>query len=74
MNQDDHAAAVAVIVGAMNAGRAKFEKALVAAKVKLPAGIRTAAPKMEQVLMEKRDSLKEAIQAVRAEITTLAEK
>lgn len=70
-NQDDHAAAVAEIVGAMNAGRAKFEKALVAAKVKLPAGIRTAAPKMEQVLTEKRDALKDAIQAVRDEIASL---
>lgn len=41
-----------------------------AAKVRPPAGIRTAAPKMEQVLIGKRDALKAAIAEVRAEIAT----
>jgi hypothetical protein len=61
-NQDDHVKAIAEIVQAMDAG-------LAAAKIKPPAGIRTAAPKMEAVLTKKRDALKEAVAAVREEIT-----
>lgn len=67
-NQDDHVAAIAEIVKAMDSGRSKFQKLLAAAKVRPPAGIRTAAPKMEQVLIGKRDALKAAIAEVRAEI------
>lgn len=69
-NQSDHAKAIAEIVQQMDSGRAKFQKALAKATVKPPAGIRTAAPKMEAVLTEKRDGLKEAIAAVREEIAT----
>ncbi len=71
-NQDDHVKSVAEIAQAMDAGRSKFQKLLAAAKVRPPAGIRTAAPKMEQVLTEKRDALKTAIAAVRAEIAELS--
>ncbi|HEY4529160.1 MAG TPA: hypothetical protein VIG97_02340 [Luteimonas sp.] len=67
-NQDDHVAAVAEIAKAMDAGRQKFQRRLAAIKVKPPAGIRTAAPKMEQVLTQRRDTLKEAIAEVREEI------
>lgn len=67
-NQDDHVGAIAEIAKAMDTGRVKFQKRLAATKVKTPAGIRTAAPKMEQVLTEKRDSLKSAIADVRSEI------
>ena len=70
-NQDDHVKAIAEIVQAMDAGRSRFQKLLAAAQVRPPAGIRTAAPKMEQVLTEKRDALKSAIAAVRAEISGL---
>ena len=70
-SQSDHIKAIAEMVRAMDSGRAKFQKALAAASVKLPSGIRTAAPKMEQVLMEKRDALKEAIAAVREEAAKL---
>ena len=69
--QDDHFKAIKEIVDAMNAGRSKFQKILAAAKVKPPPGIRTAAPKMEQALADKRDALKSAIAAVRAEIQGL---
>lgn len=72
-NQSDHIKAIAEMVQAMESGRAKFQKALAAAAVKPPAGIRTAAPKMEQVLTEKRDALKEAIAAVREETAKLRE-
>ncbi|MXS82382.1 hypothetical protein [Nitrosomonas oligotropha] len=67
-NQDSHADAIAEIVKAMDAGRSKYQKLLAAAKVKLPDGIRTAAPKMKAVLTEKRDALKSAIAEVRAQI------
>ncbi len=70
--QDDHVKSVAEIAQAMDAGRSKFQKLLAAAKVRPPAGIRTAVPKMEQVLTEKRDALKTAIAAVRAEIAELS--
>lgn len=67
-NQDDHVAAVAEIAKTMDAGRLKFQRKLAAIKVRPPAGIRTAAPRMEQVLIQKRDMLKEAIAEVREEI------
>jgi hypothetical protein len=70
-NQDDHVKAITEIVQAMDTGRGKFQKALAAAKVKPPAGIRTAAPKMEQVLTKKRDALKVAIAEVREEIAAI---
>jgi hypothetical protein len=70
-NQDDHVKAIAEIVAAMDAGRTKFQKLVAAAKIKTPPGIRTAAPKIEQVLTEKRDSLKAAIAHVIEETAKL---
>lgn len=70
-NQDDHVQAVAEIVKAMDTSRTAFQKKLAAVQVKPPAGIRTAAPKMQQVLTEKRDALKEAIAEVQAKIVEL---
>lgn len=64
-NPDDHKAAISEVVKAMDAGRAAFQKKLAAVKVALPPSIRTAAPKLEKVLTEKRDQLKEAIAATR---------
>lgn len=70
-NQDDHVKAVAELASAMDAGRTKFQALLAKAQMKLPPTIRTAAPKLEAVLTEKRDGLKAAIAEVRAEIETL---
>lgn len=70
-NQDDHTKAIAEIVKAMDAGRTRFQKMLAAAQVKPPASVRTAAPKMEQVLTEKRDALRAAISDARLQIETL---
>ena len=70
-NQDDHVKAIAEIVKAMDAGRSRFQKLMAAAKVRPPAGIRTAAPRMEQVLTEKRDALRSAIDDVRQQIASL---
>lgn len=67
-NPDDHIKAVAELVKALDAGRVAFQKKMAAIKVPLPAGIRTAAPRIEQVLTEKRDALRTAIAAVDEEI------
>ncbi len=69
-NQDNHVDAIAEIVSAMEAGRTKFQKLLARTKVRVPSGIRTTAPKIEQTLIEKRDALIAAIAEVRAEIET----
>ena len=66
--QDDHTAAIAEIVKAMDAGRSAFQKKLAAAQVKPPAGLKTAAPKMMAALTQKRDDLKTAIADVRGQI------
>jgi len=73
-NQDDHAKAIAEIVQAMDKGRSRFQKVLALAKVRAPAGIRTAAPKMMQTLSEKRDALKAAIAEVRDETAAIRTK
>lgn len=66
-NPDNHQAAISEVVKAMDAGRAAFQKKLAAVQMALPASIRTAAPKIQKVLEEKRDKLKEAITATREE-------
>lgn len=71
-DQDDHVKAIAEIVQAMDAGRSRYQKLLAAAKVRTPAGIRTAAPRMEQALTAKRDALKVAIEEVRGQIAALS--
>ena len=70
-NQDDHGKAIAEVVKALDTSRAAYQKKLAAAVVKPPPGIRTAAPRMEAVLTEKRDNIKAAITAVREEISKL---
>ena len=70
-SQDDHVQAIAEITQAMDAGRSRFQKLMSLVKVRLPLGIRTAAPKMEQALIAKRDALKTAIADVREQIAKL---
>jgi len=70
-NQGDHVQAIAEIAQAMDAGRSRFQKLMSLVKVRLPLGIRTAAPKMEQALVEKRDALKAAIADMREQIAAL---
>lgn len=69
--QDDHAAAVAEVVKAMDAGRAAFQKKLAMVRPALPPSIRTAAPQMMQQLSKRRDDLVQAVQAVNDEITRI---
>ena len=60
-HMDDHGAAIEELVALMTKGRSKFQAALVKAKVQLPASIRSAAPKVEQVLRDKITAIDEAI-------------
>lgn len=71
-DQEDHVKAIAEIVQAMDSGRSRYQKLLAAAKVRPPAGIRTAAPRMEQALTVKRDALRAAIENVHEQISALA--
>ncbi|KVN83495.1 hypothetical protein [Burkholderia ubonensis] len=66
-NPDDHGAAIKEIVAAMDKGRAKFQQAQAKIKLALPATIRTAAPRLEQVWSEK-------VNAINAEIEKATEK
>lgn len=70
-NQDDHVKAVAEIAARLDAGRAKFQKALAAVKVPMPKGIRTAAPTMEAKLAERESELDTAIAEARQELASL---
>lgn len=70
-NQDHHVKAIEEIVAHLDAGRTKFQAKLAKAQAKIPPSIKTAAPKLLQVLTEKRDHLKEAIAEVRAEIAQI---
>jgi hypothetical protein len=70
-DQHDHAKAVAELVALMTKGRTKFQALLAKAKVALPATIRTAAPRLEQVLREKVGALDEAIGAARETLSGL---
>jgi len=71
LHQDDQVAAVIELCKMMNAGRNKFQQKLAKAMVKLPPTIRTAAPKMLQILTEKRGTLKSAIADIRDEIAQI---
>lgn len=71
LSQDDHAKAIAEVVKAMDAGRSAFQRKLAKAKARLPESIKTAAPRMEQVLTDKRDALRDAIAEARQELEGL---
>ncbi|MBK5646838.1 hypothetical protein [Acinetobacter proteolyticus] len=71
VNQDDHSAAITELVKAMELGRSAFQKKLAKAKVRLPSSIKTTVPNKEKLLIEKRDSLKEAIQEAEQQLAEL---
>lgn len=69
--QDDQRKAVAEIVKALDAGRAKFQAKLARQKVALPKGITTAAPKMEQKLAQASADLDAQITTAKARVNEL---
>ena len=70
-NQDNHVEAIAEIASKLLANRSKFQAKLSKAKVKAPPSIKTAAPKIRQSLIAKRDGLVEAISAIKEELKTV---
>lgn len=70
-NQDDHPKAVAEIVGALERGRAAFQKAQSKAKVALPPQLTTAVPKIEVQLTARRDELQGLVTEARTELAAL---
>lgn len=73
-DQHDHAKAVTELVALMDKGRTKFQAALAKTKVTLPGAIRTAAPKLEQVLREKIAALDDAIGVAKETLSNLRAK
>ncbi|MEN9866665.1 MAG: hypothetical protein RL748_2255 [Pseudomonadota bacterium] len=69
--QDDPKAAIQDLANAMNQGRAKFQAALAKTSVALPASIRTAAPKMAEVLRGKIADVDAALLAGQEQLTAL---
>lgn len=70
-NQEDQKAAFKEIVAAMDKGRSAFQKKLARAKVEVPKGVRTAAPKMQEQLATQKTSIQEAIKAAEERIQSL---
>jgi hypothetical protein len=70
-NPDDHGKAIAEIVAVLDKGRAKFQAAMAKVRMALPATVRTAAPKLEQVWREKVAALDTAIEAATEKLNGL---
>lgn len=74
-HQDDHPRAVREIVDALDAKRAAFQKLLIRRKTPLPPSIKTAAPKLQAVLTQRRDDLivtRDGLQAQLADLLPVA--
>jgi hypothetical protein len=69
--QDDHTKAVKEISNKLEDNRAKFQKTQAANAIKIPPTIKTAAPKMIEVLTTKRDELKVEVEDAQAELAEL---
>lgn len=74
-NQDDMGKAIGEIAGMADANQGKFQAALARKKVDMPKGIKTAAPKLEQVLTERNAELnaqiaerQQQVEAIKAEL------
>lgn len=77
-NQDDQAKAIKEVADAMDKGRSSFQKRLARLQVAPPKTLRTAAPKMEKVLADRKAQLqaaiaqaKEQLAAIQAQIAAL---
>lgn len=70
-NQDDQKKALQEIVDAMDKGRTAFQKRQAMIKVQPPKTIRTAAPKMQEVLANRKTELKAAIEEAKTELASI---
>ncbi|MGL5290055.1 MAG: hypothetical protein ACRC9N_11345 [Aeromonas sp.] len=71
-NQDDHAAAIKEMVKLMDGGRAAFQRKLAKQLVALPPAVKTATPKIEQLLADKRDKIKAEIADIERQLNEVA--
>lgn len=70
-NQDDQKKALEEIADAMDKGRAAFQKRQALIKVTPPKTIRTAAPKMQEVLSGRKTELTSAIEEAESELSEI---
>lgn len=70
-NQDDQKKAIEEIASAMDKGRAAFQKRQALIKVEPPKSIRTAAPKMQEVLSNRKAELLAAIEEAKSELSAI---
>lgn len=70
-HQDDHVKAVSEIALKLDAGRAKFQKALANVKTPMPKGVKTAAPKIEAQLAQRESELDQAIDEAKTRLEEL---
>ena len=70
-NQDDQKKALQEIVDAMDKGRTAFQKRQAMIKVQPPKTIRTAAPKMQEGLANRKTELQAAIEEAKTELASI---
>lgn len=70
-NQDDQKKALEEIAAAMDKGRTAFQKRQALIKVEPPKTIRTAAPKMQEVLSQRKEDLLKAIAEAEEELASI---
>lgn len=70
-NQDDHAKAIAEIAASVKANSEAHQKKLAQRAAKPPAAMKSAAPKIEQVLTQRREELTESIAEVERQIEAI---
>lgn len=70
-NQEDQKKALQEIVDAMDKGRTSFQKRQAMIKVQPPKTVRTAAPKMQEVLSNRKAELQVAIEEAKTELASI---
>lgn len=69
--QDDHEKAIKELADAMARGRASFQKRLARKRTALPSSVKTAAPKMEQLLTERVTKLRADVELAKQKLAEL---
>lgn len=70
-SQDDHELAIKELADAMARGRANFQKRLARKKTALPSSVKTAAPKMEQLLTDRVTKLRSDVETAKAKLAEI---
>lgn len=67
-NQEDHVLAIGEVVKVMESGRRTFQQKLARTKIKIPPSVKTAIPKKQEILKDKKQALIEAIEEAKIEL------